>query len=164
MSGRMPVLREDDVAELLAKPVDDRHDLIAARYGERAVRTKIVLHVDDDQNVAVADCVSCGQFCLRSFLSCVFILMRRILVRHGLAQTLSRGGCGCRPARRARPDRRRSPPDNWPPAQAAAMAPASVRDRAWRARGCRPATAKLANAVRRASRSRAAVRRRSRPR
>ena len=82
----MPVLREDDVAELRAKPVDDRHDLIAARYGERAVRTKIVLHVDDDQNVAVADCVSCGQFCLRSFLSCVLILVRHILVRHGLAK------------------------------------------------------------------------------
>jgi hypothetical protein len=29
---------------------------MAARYGERAVRTKIVLHVDDDQNVIVVDC------------------------------------------------------------------------------------------------------------
>jgi hypothetical protein len=58
MSGRMPILGEDDVAEVFAKPVDDRHDFIAARHGECAVRTEIVLHVDDDENVAVGDCVS----------------------------------------------------------------------------------------------------------
>ena len=82
----MPILGEDDVAELVGKAVDDRHDLIAARYGERAVRTKIVLHVDDDQNVAVADCVSCGQFCLRSFCAfCVFILLRRGLRKRSAA-------------------------------------------------------------------------------
>ena len=65
MSGRMPILRQDDIAEGVTKPVDDRHDVIALRYGERAVRTEVVLHIDDDQCVAVGDRGSCGQFCLR---------------------------------------------------------------------------------------------------
>ena len=53
----MPILGQDNVAEVLAKAVDDQRHLIAAGYGERAVRTEIVLHVDDDENVAVADCI-----------------------------------------------------------------------------------------------------------
>ena len=70
MSGRMPILRKDDVAELGAKPIDDRHDFIAVRDGQCAVRTEIVLHVDDNQSVAVADCVRYRQFCLR--FVCIF--------------------------------------------------------------------------------------------
>ena len=77
MSGRMPILREDDIAEVLRKSIDDRHDLIAARHRKRAVRTKIVLHVDHDEDVAVAGCVSCGQFCLRFFLSSATALRQR---------------------------------------------------------------------------------------
>lgn len=57
MAGWMPILGQDNVAEVLAKAVDDQRHLIAAGYGERAVRTEIVLHVDDDENVAVADCI-----------------------------------------------------------------------------------------------------------
>jgi hypothetical protein len=63
----MPILRQDNVAEAFAKPVDDRHDLVATRYGERAVRTKIVLYIDDKEGIVIADCVSGGQFCLRAF-------------------------------------------------------------------------------------------------
>jgi len=55
MAGRMPVLGEHDVREFLRQGVDQRHDLVAARHGEAAARTKIVLHVDDEQNVARGD-------------------------------------------------------------------------------------------------------------
>ena len=60
MSGRMPILCEDDIAEIFGKPVDDRHHLVAAWYGKGAVRTEVVLHVDDNKGVAVAGCVNCG--------------------------------------------------------------------------------------------------------
>jgi hypothetical protein len=35
--------------------VDDRHDLVAARNGKRAAGAKIVLHVDDDEDVVAVD-------------------------------------------------------------------------------------------------------------
>jgi hypothetical protein len=69
MSGRMPILRQDDVRETSAKPINDRYNFIAARYAKRTVRTKIVLDVDDYQSITVADCVSCNQFCLPSMWS-----------------------------------------------------------------------------------------------
>ena len=56
MSGSV-YSNEGYINQLLAKAVDDHRHLIAAGYGERAVRTEIVLHVDDDENVAVADCI-----------------------------------------------------------------------------------------------------------
>ncbi len=46
MSGRMPILCEDDIAEIFGKQVDDR---------------EVVLHVDHNEGVAVADCVNWGQ-------------------------------------------------------------------------------------------------------
>jgi hypothetical protein len=55
MSGWMPVLGQHHVAEPRCKPIDDRHDLIAARHGERAARTKIVLYVHDDEDVVAVD-------------------------------------------------------------------------------------------------------------
>ena len=52
MPGRMPVLRQHHIAKPRRQPIDHRHDFIAARHGERAARTEIVLHVDDDEDVA----------------------------------------------------------------------------------------------------------------
>ena len=49
MSGRVPVLRQHDVAEALAQSVDDRDDLVAVGHGEAAAGAEIILHVDDDQ-------------------------------------------------------------------------------------------------------------------
>src|SRR5262249_30136003 len=43
------------VREFLRDPVDHRHDLVAARDREPAAGTEIVLHVDHQQQVAVAD-------------------------------------------------------------------------------------------------------------
>ncbi len=61
MSGRMPILCKDDVAEFFGKPVDDRHHLVAPWYGKGAVRTEVVLHVDHKKCVAVAGSVNYGQ-------------------------------------------------------------------------------------------------------
>lgn len=62
VSCRMPVLREDDVAEMRGETIDEGHDFIATRHGQCTVGTEIVLYVDDDKGVVVADCVSLGQF------------------------------------------------------------------------------------------------------
>src|SRR5271157_5074651 len=61
MSGRMPILCEDDVAKIFGKPVDDRHHLIAAWYGKGAVRTEVVLHVNHNEGVAIVGRVICSQ-------------------------------------------------------------------------------------------------------
>ena len=61
MSGRMPILCQDDIAEIFGKQVDDRHYLVALRHGKGAVRTEVVLHVDHNEGVAVAGCVNWGQ-------------------------------------------------------------------------------------------------------
>ena len=55
MAGWMPILRQYDVREPLGQPIDRRNDLIAARNRETAPGTEVVLHVDDQQNVLVAD-------------------------------------------------------------------------------------------------------------
>src|SRR5690606_27167700 len=57
VAGRMPILRQHHVLEAPRKPVDERHDLVAARNGKRAARTEIILNVDDQQDVAIADLV-----------------------------------------------------------------------------------------------------------
>ena len=36
-----------------AEPIDDRHHLLAARYGQRSAIAKIILYIDDEQNIAV---------------------------------------------------------------------------------------------------------------
>src|SRR5882724_3989609 len=48
--ARMPVLREHDVRKAAGEAVDDGHDLVALRHGERAAWHEVVLHVDDDQD------------------------------------------------------------------------------------------------------------------
>src|ERR1700722_16801100 len=55
MATRMPVLGQHHIAESRGHPVDDRHHLVAARYGERAAGAKIVLHVHHDEDVVVAE-------------------------------------------------------------------------------------------------------------
>jgi hypothetical protein len=47
---RMPVLREDDIPEARAQAIHERHDLMAARHGERAAGHEVVLQIDDDQD------------------------------------------------------------------------------------------------------------------
>ena len=64
----MPILREHDVAEVFREPVDERYDFIALRYGKGAAGTEVVLHIDYEEDVAVADRISCGQFSLLVFL------------------------------------------------------------------------------------------------
>jgi hypothetical protein len=59
---RVPVLRDHDQpargAEAAGERGDRRHDLVAARDGERAARAEIVLRIDDDERVAGSDLVS----------------------------------------------------------------------------------------------------------
>src|SRR6516162_9349648 len=69
VSCRMPVLREDDVAEMRGETIDERHDLIATWHGQCAVGTEVVLDVDHDKDVVVADCVILGQIFPLCFLS-----------------------------------------------------------------------------------------------
>src|SRR5690606_29414751 len=51
VASRVPVLRQDHMVELADQAINQRHDLVAAIYGERAAGAKIVLQVDDDQGV-----------------------------------------------------------------------------------------------------------------
>ena len=51
----MPVLRQHDMTKARRQTIDDRDDLVAVGHRERAARTKIVLHVNDDQNLVAAD-------------------------------------------------------------------------------------------------------------
>jgi hypothetical protein len=52
----MPILRQHHVAEPIGQPIDDRHDFIATRNGKVIVRTKVILDIDDQQDVVFADC------------------------------------------------------------------------------------------------------------
>ncbi len=53
--GRVPVLRQHHMRERLGQPVDHRHDLVAVRHGERAAGHEVVLHIDHQQAIAVAE-------------------------------------------------------------------------------------------------------------
>src|SRR5208337_3808693 len=53
--GWMPILGEDDVPKARRYAHDRRNHLVAAGHRQRSAGTKIVLHVDDDQNVAGFD-------------------------------------------------------------------------------------------------------------
>ena len=55
VAGWVPVLRQHHAVESRGEAVDDRHDLVAARNGKRAAGAKIVLHVDDDEDVVAVD-------------------------------------------------------------------------------------------------------------
>ena len=51
----MPILRQHHVREPLGQPVDQRHDLVPARDRQPPAGTEVVLDVDDDEDIAVAD-------------------------------------------------------------------------------------------------------------
>jgi len=55
MIGRMPILGEDDIAELRTEAVDQGNNLVTARYGEIATWAKVILDIDDNQNVGRSD-------------------------------------------------------------------------------------------------------------
>jgi hypothetical protein len=49
MSGRMPVLRHDDVIGAANEIVDQRHDLVPVGNRQRSTRAEIILQIDDDK-------------------------------------------------------------------------------------------------------------------
>src|SRR5215468_11095527 len=51
----MPILRQHHVAEPRGQRIDQRHDLVAARNRETSLGTEIVLDVDNQEDVLVAD-------------------------------------------------------------------------------------------------------------
>ena len=58
MTARMPVLRQDDMLEILHEFVDQRHDLVAARHRQRAAGAEVVLQVDDNKRLVGHDSLS----------------------------------------------------------------------------------------------------------
>src|SRR4029077_18555963 len=68
VSGRMPILREHDIAKVFREPVEHCYDFMALRYRKCAAGTEVVLYIDNDEHIAVADRISRGQFCLLVFL------------------------------------------------------------------------------------------------
>jgi len=55
MIGRVPVLSENDVLEARRGAMDGLDDFVSAGNGERSAGTKIILHVDDEENVVRID-------------------------------------------------------------------------------------------------------------
>ena len=55
VARRMPVLGQRDMSEALGETVDDRHHGIAVGHRERAAGAEIVLHIDDQQQIVVAN-------------------------------------------------------------------------------------------------------------
>ena len=51
MAGRVPVLGQEHMGKPRRDPADDRHDVGAARYGQRAPGAEVVLEIDDRQHV-----------------------------------------------------------------------------------------------------------------
>ena len=52
VAGRVPVLREDDAAEVTDQAIHDRQNGLCVRHGEWAAGAEIVLDVDDDEDGA----------------------------------------------------------------------------------------------------------------
>ena len=55
MPARMPVLRKHYVREFGRQGIDQGHNLVATRYGEAAAWTEIVLDVDNEKHIVLAD-------------------------------------------------------------------------------------------------------------
>src|SRR3954464_7780409 len=53
MAGRMPVLRQHDMAKALRHPVDCRHHRVAVTDRQCTARAKIILHVDNEKQVVM---------------------------------------------------------------------------------------------------------------
>jgi hypothetical protein len=55
MIARMPVLRKNNVAEAGRNAIDGVDHGVAISHGQRAARAKVVLYIDDNQNVVRGD-------------------------------------------------------------------------------------------------------------
>ena len=55
MAGRMPILRQDHVLERAGNAIDEGNGFIGSRNGERASSAKVILDVDDEQDIGFAD-------------------------------------------------------------------------------------------------------------
>src|SRR5262245_46651534 len=55
MPARMPILREHDVREFGRQGIYHRHNFMAVRHGEAAAGTEVVLDVDNEKRIALAD-------------------------------------------------------------------------------------------------------------
>src|SRR5205823_7872088 len=62
MRGRVPILRQDDVRKAPREIVDDGNDRVAIGHGERAARQEIILHIDDQKNIAVGEWMVHGPY------------------------------------------------------------------------------------------------------
>src|SRR5262249_35902559 len=60
VAGRMPVLGQHDMPKARGQFVHERNDLVAARNGQAPPGAEVVLHVDNQQHVVVADGQRCG--------------------------------------------------------------------------------------------------------
>jgi len=55
VARRMPVLRQHDMVETLTEAIDDRHHGVAISNRQRTVGAEIILHIDDQQHIVIAD-------------------------------------------------------------------------------------------------------------
>ena len=69
MTARVPILGQHHMPKSPGQPVDHRHDLVAARHRKRAARAEIVLDVDHQQHIAIADRKLFRHGCARSCCS-----------------------------------------------------------------------------------------------
>ncbi|MNZ97178.1 hypothetical protein D3C78_1164030 [compost metagenome] len=96
VSGRVPVLGQDDMGEGIGQPVDRRDDILATRYRQRATAAEVVLHVGHQQYVMFARV----QFGVHAGTSSFSIarhgaaskVIRQPLPRRASPQTVRRGG------------------------------------------------------------------------
>jgi len=51
----MPVLREHHMREAFGQTIDQRHHLVAMRNRQRPAGTEVVLDIDHQQRIAIAD-------------------------------------------------------------------------------------------------------------
>jgi hypothetical protein len=63
----MPVLRQHDVVEFARQGIDQGDNLVTARHGEATAGTKVVLDVDNEKRIALADGQSFFQAEILSF-------------------------------------------------------------------------------------------------
>jgi hypothetical protein len=53
MAGGMPILGQGDMSKAFGETIDDRHHGIAIAHRKRSAGAKIVLHVDNQQQIIV---------------------------------------------------------------------------------------------------------------
>ena len=61
MTCRVPVLGQHDMGKALRQAIDDRNDVMTARNREIAAGAEIILHIDDQQYIAIADVSAAGR-------------------------------------------------------------------------------------------------------